>query len=116
MEDLLVAVQHDVDGSLAFRRGNGNGSPTSGIRVNGRIVLADLIQISELANDGGVLKIEPLPGYPVIRDLIVDYASFEEGRVAAKPWLRADPREVIHCSTATPWARWMLQPLQLSTQ
>ena len=93
VEDLLVAVQQDVDGSLAFRRGNGNGSPTSGIRVNGRIVLADMIQISELVNDGGVLKIEPLPGYPVIRDLVVDYTSFEEGRVAAKPWLRADPRE-----------------------
>lgn len=93
VEDLLVAVQQDVDGSLAFRRGNGNGSPTSGIRVNGRIVLADMIQISELVNEGGVLKIEPLPGYPVIRDLVVDYSSFEEGRVAAKPWLRADPRE-----------------------
>jgi len=93
VEDLLVAVQHDVDGSLAFRRGNGNGSPTSGLRVNGRIVLADLIQISDLVSDGGVLKIEPLPGYPVIRDLIVDYSSFETQRSSAKPWMRADPRD-----------------------
>ena len=93
VEDLLVAVQHDVDGSLAFRRGNGNGSPTSGLRVNGRIVLADLIQISDLVEDGGVLKIEPLPGYPVIRDLIVDYSSFEHQRSSAKPWMRADPRD-----------------------
>jgi len=93
VEDLLVAVQHDVDGSLAFRRGNGNGSPTSGLRVNGRIVLADLIQISDLVGDGGVLKIEPLPGYPVIRDLIVDYSSFEHQRSTAKPWMRADPRD-----------------------
>ena len=93
VEDLLVAIQHDVDGSLAFRRGNGNGSPTSGLRVNGRIVLADLIQISDLVGDGGVLKIEPLPGYPVIRDLIVDYSSFEQQRSTAKPWMRADPRD-----------------------
>jgi succinate dehydrogenase/fumarate reductase-like Fe-S protein/flavodoxin len=93
VEDLLVAIQHDVDGSLAFRRGNGNGSPTSGIRVNGRIVLADLVQISDLVNEGGVLKIEPLPGYPVIRDLVVDYSSFETQRSAGKPWMRADPRD-----------------------
>ncbi len=93
VEDLLVAIQHDVDGSLAFRRGNGNGSPTSGIRVNGRVVLADSIQISDLVSDGGVLKIEPLPGYPVIRDLIVDYSSFESQRSASKPWMRADPRD-----------------------
>ena len=93
VEDLLVAIQHDVDGSFAFRRGNGNGSPTSGIRVNGRVVLADLVQISDLVNEGGVLKIEPLPGYPVIRDLIVDYSSFEAQRSAGKPWMRADPRD-----------------------
>jgi len=62
VEDLLMAVQQDVDGSLAFRRGSGNGSPTSGVRVNGRIVLSDLAQISDLVNEGGVLKVEPVPG------------------------------------------------------
>ena len=93
VEDLLIAIQQDVDGSLAFRRGTGNGSPTSGIRVNGRIVLADLVQISDLVNEGGVLKVEPLPGYPVIRDLVVDYSSFESARSDAKPWMKADPRE-----------------------
>ena len=51
VEDLLLAVQQDVDGSLAFRRGNSNGSPTSGVRVNGRTVLADLVQISDLVNE-----------------------------------------------------------------
>ena len=93
VEDLLLAIQQDVDGSLAFRRGTGNGSPTSGIRVNGRIVLADLVQISDLVHEGGVLKIEPLPGYPIIRDLVVDYTSFETTRNATKPWMMADPRD-----------------------
>ena len=41
VEDLLVAIQQDVDGSFAFRRGSGNGTPTSGVRFNGRVVLAD---------------------------------------------------------------------------
>ena len=93
VEDLLVAIQQDVDGSFAFRRGSGNGTPTSGVRVNGRVVLADLANISDLAGEGGQLKIEPLPGYPVIRDLIVDYFAFESNRSNSKPWLRADPRE-----------------------
>jgi succinate dehydrogenase/fumarate reductase-like Fe-S protein len=93
VEDLLVAIQQDVDGSFAFRRGSGNGTPTSGVRVNGRVVLADLANISDLVGEGGQLKVEPLPGYPVIRDLIVDYSAFESNRSKSKPWLRADPRE-----------------------
>lgn len=93
VEDLLVAIQQDVDGSFAFRRGSGNGTPTSGVRVNGRVVLADLANISDLVGEGGQLKVEPLPGYPVIRDLIVDYSAFESNRSNSKPWLRADPRE-----------------------
>ncbi len=93
VEDLLVAIQHDVDGSFAFRRGSGNGSPTSGVRVNGRVVLADMARISDLVSEGGVLKVEPIPGFPVVRDLIVDYSSFEQSRSSSKPWLRADPRD-----------------------
>ena len=93
LEDLLTAIQQDVDGSFSFRRGNGNGSPTSGVRVNGRVVLADMTCISDLVGESGELKIEPLPGYPVIRDLMVDYSGFEANRSQSKPWLRADPRE-----------------------
>jgi succinate dehydrogenase / fumarate reductase iron-sulfur subunit len=93
VEDLLMAIQHDVDGSFAFRRGSGNGSATSGVRVNGRVVLADLACIGDLVGEGGELKVEPLPGYPVIRDLVVDYTSYEANRGESKPWLRADPRE-----------------------
>jgi succinate dehydrogenase/fumarate reductase-like Fe-S protein/flavodoxin len=93
VENLLTAIQQDVDGSFAFRRGNGNGTATSGLRVNGRVVLADLACINDLVSEGGVLKVEPLPGYPVIRDLIVDYSGYEANRSESKPWLRADPRE-----------------------
>jgi succinate dehydrogenase/fumarate reductase-like Fe-S protein len=63
------------------------------VRVNGRVVLADMACISDLVGESGELKIEPLPGYPVIRDLMVDYSSFEANRSQSKPWLRADPRE-----------------------
>ena len=42
IQDMLMAVKNSVDGSLTFRVGNGSGSPTSGVRVNGRLALADI--------------------------------------------------------------------------
>ena len=96
VQDLLISMQREVDGSLAFRRGGLAGTPTTGVRVNGRIVLADCAQISELTNDGGRVRIEPLPGHPVVRDLVVDTARYEGHRSRAEPWMRTDPREGEH--------------------
>ena len=93
VEDLLIAIQQDIDGSLAFRRGTNGGTATTGVRVNGRIVLADIARVSDLIGSRGNLKIEPAPGLPIIRDLIVDLSGYEAARARAEPWLRADPRE-----------------------
>ena len=93
LQDMLMAVKNNVDGSLTFRAGDGTGSPTSGVRVNGRLVLADSTIISEVVSADGRIKIEPLSGYPVIRDLMVDYSKFEENRMRAKPWMTSSPRE-----------------------
>ncbi len=68
VEDLLLAIQQDIDGSLAFRRGINGGTATTGVRVNGRIVLADITRVSDLIGPRGNLKIEPAPGLPIIRD------------------------------------------------
>ena len=93
IQDMLMAVKNSVDGSLTFRVGNGSGSPTSGVRVNGRLALADITSISDVIGADGRIKIEPIPGYPVIRDLMVDYSKFEENRMKAKPWMSSSPRE-----------------------
>ena len=93
VQDLLITMQREVDGSLAFRRGGAAGTPTTGVRVNGRIVLSDCTQIGTLTQDGGRVRIEPLPGHPVIRDLIVDTSRYESHRSRAEPWMRTDPRE-----------------------
>ena len=37
IQDMLSAVKNNVDGSLTFRTGDGTGSPTAGLRVNGRL-------------------------------------------------------------------------------
>ena len=92
LEDLFMTFQRDVDGSFAFRRGVVGATATTGVRANGRVVLADVARVGDLVSNGK-LKIEPLPGYPVIRDLIVDTRKFEENRSKAKPWMQADPRE-----------------------
>ena len=93
IEDLLLTMQRDVDGSLAFRRGSVAGTATTGVRANGRIVLADTTMIGDVAKEGGRLRIEPLPGHPVVRDLVVDTSRYESHRSRAEPWMRADPRE-----------------------
>ena len=93
IQDLLFAVKNDVDGSFSFRAGNGTGSQTSGLRVNNRLVLADLGSVSQLVSSTGRLKIEPLSGYPIIRDLVVDFSKFEENRSKVKPWMVSEPRE-----------------------
>ena len=92
LEDLFTTFQRDVDGSFAFRRGVVGGTATTGVRANGRVVLSDVARVGDLVSNGR-LKIEPLPGYPVIRDLIVDTRKFEENRSKANPWMQADPRE-----------------------
>ena len=92
LEDLFLNFQRDVDGSFAFRRGNTAGTATTGVRVNGRIVLADIARVGEVVSNGR-LRVEPLPGFPILRDLIVDTRRFEEHRAKANPWIQADPRE-----------------------
>lgn len=92
VQDLLMAIQGDLDGSLAFRRGDGSGTPTTAVRANGRIVLMDVARLDGLVSEGGTLLLEPLPGLPVVRDLVVDTSRLERKRSEAKPWMRADPR------------------------
>ena len=93
IQDLLCAVRNDIDGSLAFRMGDGSGTATSGLRVNGRLVLADVSNVADLVSSSGRIKIEPLSGYPVIRDLMVDYSNFEENRAKVKSWMKSEPRD-----------------------
>ena len=92
VEDLLSNIQQNIDGSFAFRRGKSAGTATTGIRVNGRIVLSDMTRVDVLVSEGGTLKIEPLPGHPVIRDLIVDMAHYTRNRSRSEPWMKTDDR------------------------
>ena len=94
IEDALVAVKREIDGSLTFRSGSIAGQdPLTGIKANGRILPADTTRISDLVSDGGNLTLEPIPGYDVLKDLMVSYDRYDTERANSKPWMEADPRQ-----------------------
>ena len=94
IEDALVAVKREVDGSLTFRSGSVAGqNPLTGIKANGRILPADTTRICDIVEEGGTLTLEPIPGYDVVKDLMVSYDRYDSERAKSKPWMDADPRQ-----------------------
>ena len=75
--DVLAAVQNSHDPTLAFRYSCRAGMcGTCSVRINGRNRWSCRTAIGDLGS--GPLTVEPLPNYPVIRDLVVDMAPFFE--------------------------------------
>jgi len=71
---------------LGFRRSCGEGvCGSDGMNINGRNGLACITQLNQLP-DKVVLR--PLPGFPVIRDLIVDMHQFYKQYYKTKPYLQ----------------------------
>ena len=87
--DALVKVKTQDD-TLAFRRSCREGvCGSDAMNVNGKNRLACVTKIAELP---GHVTIRPLPGLPVIRDLIVDMTQFFKQYHSIKPYLiNADP-------------------------
>ena len=86
--DLLRTLKATQDGTLTFRDGPAD-DPTTGVTVNGRLVLPGLTRLCDISRDkgdGAKLRIEPVAAYDVIRDLVVDYSSYDNLRTASKPW------------------------------
>jgi len=84
------------DETLSFRRSCGEGvCGSDGMNINGRNGLACVTPLSTLKTP---VELRPLPGLPVIRDLIVDMAQFYTQYRAVKPYLvNHDPEpEVEH--------------------
>ena len=91
----LRALKETHDGTLTFRDGPSD-DPATAISVNGRLILPGGVRLDSAApiRDGGLrLRIEPLPSFDVIRDLVVDHWPLERGRESSKPWMVAATRE-----------------------
>ena len=93
--DALRTLKDSQDGSLTFRDGTCD-DPNTAITVNGRLVMPGLVRLDSVAptRDGAVrIRIEPLPGFDVVRDLVIDPWSLERKRESSKPWMVAATRE-----------------------
>jgi len=85
--EALFRIQDERDGTLSFRyscRGAVCGS--CAMRVNGKDVLACRTHVEDLLEKPAL--IEPLPLFPVIRDLIVDMSAFFDHYRRIEPYLQ----------------------------
>lgn len=88
--DAILLLKAEDD-SLSFRRSCREGvCGSDAMNINGRNGLACITPLSELKQP---ITLRPLPGIPVIRDLIVDMEPFYKQYRSIKPWLINDDPE-----------------------
>ncbi len=86
--DVLNYVKWEMDGTLTYRRSCRHGICGScGMMINGINSIACERQLTEYK---GVIKIDPLPGFEIFRDLAVDMDPFYAALKRVKPWLIND--------------------------
>ncbi|HEY5521411.1 MAG TPA: succinate dehydrogenase iron-sulfur subunit [Candidatus Limnocylindrales bacterium] len=85
--DLLHKVKWENDGSLTFRRSCAHGvCGSDAMMINGRNRLACKIRVDQL---GRHITVAPLPGFPVIKDLVVSMDDFFAKYRSVMPYLIA---------------------------
>ncbi len=87
--DLLHKVKYEQDGTLTFRRSCGHGvCGSDAMLINGRNRLACKIRVDQLG--GKRITVAPLPGLPVMKDLVVDMDAFFAKFRSVQPYLQAE--------------------------
>ena len=83
--DALLAVKWHHDGSLSFRRSCAHGiCGSDAMMINGKNRLACKVLIKDVKEP---ITIEPMRGFPVVKDLIVDMTRFFAKYRSIKPYL-----------------------------
>jgi succinate dehydrogenase / fumarate reductase iron-sulfur subunit len=86
--DALIQIKDTVDETLSLRRSCKEGvCGSDGMNINGKNGLACVTALSSLKSP---ITLRPLPGLPVIRDLIVDMTQFYKQYEKVKPYLIND--------------------------
>ena len=96
--DCLQWIKAYRDGTLSFRRSCRSAICGScAMNINGKNDLACHLQVSAIGKK--VITLDPLPGYPVLKDLIVDMEEFYRNLTRVLPWfVRKSPltdREIV---------------------
>ena len=82
---VLLRIKDELDETLSFRRSCGEGvCGSDGMNINGTNGLACITSTDDLKQP---IEIKPLPGLPVIRDLIIDMEQFYKQYRAVKPYM-----------------------------
>ena len=85
LRDALLRIKAEQDESLSFRHSCGEGvCGSDAMNINGSNGLACITRLDELSEP---VLVRPVPGLPVIRDLIVDMSQFYHHYKAVKPYL-----------------------------
>ena len=101
--DALLRIKMDVDDSLTLRRSCREGvCGSDAMNINGKNGLACTTNMLELKEP---VVLRPLPGLPVIRDLIVDMTQFFNQYHSIKPYLVNDTQPPEKERLQTPAAR-----------
>lgn len=92
--DGLNTIKWYSDGALTFRRSCAHGiCGSDAMMINGRNQLACKLIMKEAqiqAGGGNLITVEPLRGFPIVKDLVVDMEGFFEKYRAVKPFLIND--------------------------
>ena len=94
--DVLELIKAEHDGSVTYRRSCREGvCGSDGLNINGKNGLACISPLSASVKNNKVV-IRPLPGLPVIRDLVVDMSLFYAQYEKVQPYLQnATPAPAI---------------------
>lgn len=101
--DALLKLK-EQDPTIVFRRSCREGvCGSDGMNMNGKNGLACITPISSFK--GKMIVIRPLPGMPVIRDLVVDLSQFYEQYEKIKPYLINNDKKPAKENLQTPAQR-----------
>ena len=82
-----IRQAQELDSTVTFRRSCAQGvCGSDGVNMNGKNGLACITPVSDVVTRDK-LEVRPLPGLPVIKDLIVDMKPFYEQYEKVKPFL-----------------------------
>lgn len=85
LRDALLRIKNEQDETLSFRHSCGEGvCGSDGMNINGTNGLACITAVEGLKEP---IVVRPMPGMPVVRDLVIDMTQFFNQYRAVKPWL-----------------------------
>ncbi|MCL6609330.1 MAG: succinate dehydrogenase iron-sulfur subunit [Geminicoccaceae bacterium] len=85
--DALIKIKSEIDSTLTFRRSCREGICGScAMNIDGQNTLACTKAIEDVE---GPVKIYPLPHMQVVKDLVVDFATFWAQYESIQPWLKS---------------------------